>query len=52
MDADLILVLDQGRIVQQGTHQSLLGEPGIYRQVFEIQTRIEAELQEEISSAR
>jgi ABC-type multidrug transport system fused ATPase/permease subunit len=28
--ADLVLVLDQGRIVERGTHQTLLSEGGIY----------------------
>ena len=28
--ADLVLVLDQGRIVERGTHQTLLNEGGIY----------------------
>ncbi|MBE0410842.1 MAG: ABC transporter ATP-binding protein [Anaerolineales bacterium] len=51
MNADLILVLDQGRIVQQGTHNELLQEEGIYREVFELQTRIEVELQQEIESS-
>jgi ATP-binding cassette subfamily B protein len=51
MNADLILVLDKGRIVQKGSHQQLLEEPGIYRQIFDIQTRIESELQREIDGA-
>ena len=29
--ADQILVLDQGRIVQRGTHGELIGQEGIYR---------------------
>ena len=30
-NADQILVLDQGRIVQRGTHGELIGQEGIYR---------------------
>lgn len=51
MGADLILVLDKGRIVQRGTHQELLSQEGIYRRVFDIQTRIEADLELEIAHA-
>lgn len=29
-NADQILVLDKGQIVQQGTHEELIGEPGVY----------------------
>lgn len=49
MDADLILVLDKGRIVQSGTHAELLNQEGIYRRIYEIQARIETELEEEIA---
>jgi ATP-binding cassette subfamily B protein len=51
MDADLILVLEDGRIIQRGTHKELLRQAGVYRQIYDIQTRIETELKEEISSA-
>ncbi len=33
--ADRILVLDQGRVVQEGTHQALLEEPGLYRSLWD-----------------
>ncbi len=51
MNADLILVLDKGRIIQKGNHQELLQQEGVYRSIFDIQTRIEEDLQEEINSA-
>ena len=38
-DADLILVLDGGRIAAQGTHQELLKNSNIYREVFESQIK-------------
>ena len=50
MAADKILVFDQGRIIQSGTHEELLSRTGMYQQIYEIQTRIESALQEEIDS--
>lgn len=38
MDADLILVLEQGQITQSGTHEQLLNEDGLYRRIVDIQT--------------
>jgi ATP-binding cassette, subfamily B, bacterial len=35
--ADRILVLDQGKLVEEGTHQSLLGNGGIYARLAELQ---------------
>lgn len=35
--ADLVVVLDQGRIVQRGTHAELRRQPGHYRSIAEIQ---------------
>jgi ATP-binding cassette, subfamily B, bacterial len=48
MGADLILVLEGGRIVQRGTHQELLAEDGLYRRIYELQTRIEIEVEKEV----
>src|SRR5262249_54069607 len=39
LDADEILVLDRGRLVQRGSHTALLSEPGLYRKLFELQFR-------------
>jgi ATP-binding cassette subfamily B protein len=50
MNADFILVLDKGCVVQMGTHAQLMEQEGIYRQIYDIQTRIEVELEKEISS--
>ena len=36
-NADSILVLDQGRIAETGTHASLLAENGIYARLFQLQ---------------
>jgi len=41
--ADLILVVDRGRIVEQGTHHELLGRGGLYAQLYETQFSREAE---------
>jgi len=49
-DADEILVMDKGSIVEKGTHAQLLQQDGVYRQIFNIQTRIEDELEKEISN--
>lgn len=51
MRADLIVVLDKGRIIQKGTHDQLLAQEGIYRKIFNIQTQIEAELEKEVAYA-
>jgi ATP-binding cassette, subfamily B, bacterial len=39
VDADLILVMEDGRIVQQGTHDELMALPGAYRQQVTAQLR-------------
>ena len=37
MQADRILVLDNGRVADLGTHEELIARPGIYRDIYEIQ---------------
>ncbi|HPT83977.1 MAG TPA: ABC transporter ATP-binding protein, partial [Limnochordia bacterium] len=42
--ADLILVLEDGEIVERGTHDELMTKDGTYRRIWDIQNRLEAEL--------
>jgi ABC-type multidrug transport system fused ATPase/permease subunit len=37
--ADQIFVLDQGQIVERGTHNELLIQDGLYREIYELQLR-------------
>jgi ATP-binding cassette subfamily B protein len=50
MYADLILVMDKGRIIQRGTHRELLAQDGVYRQIYDLQSRIDDEVEKEIAS--
>jgi ATP-binding cassette, subfamily B, bacterial len=39
-DADKIVVLEEGKIVQVGHHDQLIKEDGLYKRIFDIQTRM------------
>ncbi|MBB4660097.1 ABC transporter ATP-binding protein [Parvularcula dongshanensis] len=41
-DADLIAVVDEGRVVEQGTHDELLAQGGLYARLARLQLREEA----------
>ncbi len=41
--------MDKGEVVQMGTHEELLAQDGMYRKIYEIQTRIEEELEQEVN---
>ena len=45
--ADWILVLEDGKISEQGTHQQLIHSGGLYSRIFNIQTALEEEFKEE-----
>lgn len=45
--ADRILVLEDGNLVQQGTHEELLEQDGLYRRIADIQNMLEDEFMEE-----
>ncbi|HRD49664.1 MAG: ABC transporter ATP-binding protein/permease [Candidatus Competibacter sp.] len=47
VDADQILVLDQGRVREQGHHRELLQQDGLYAQMWALQQREQAALAEE-----
>ena len=51
MNADLIIVMDKGKIIQMGKHEELLAQEGMYREIYELQTRIDEELEMEISKS-
>mgnify|MGYP001024437437 FL=1 len=48
--ADLILVMDGGRIVERGTHTELLAQDGLYREIYELQLRDQESFHEEMQA--
>ncbi|OQY87220.1 MAG: ABC transporter, partial [Chloroflexi bacterium UTCFX4] len=49
MNADQILVLEHGRITQRGTHRELIEQDGLYRRIYELQAKIETEVESAIA---
>ncbi len=49
-EADQILVVDQGRIVQRGRHQELINQPGLYQEIYRLQLRDQEEALAETAS--
>lgn len=43
-DADLIVVLKDGEVAEQGTHEELMASGGMYRDIYELQLRPQEEL--------
>jgi len=48
--ADLVLVMEDGRISEQGTHEELIHSGGLYSKIFNIQSALEEEFKEEKNS--
>ncbi len=46
--ADLILVLDDGRIVQRGAHEALLAEGGLYKEIYDLQLKDQEQFRKEM----
>lgn len=44
-NADQILVLDHGRVVERGQHDELLAQKGLYRQLYDLQLKDQEEMQ-------
>jgi ATP-binding cassette subfamily B protein len=51
VEADEILVLEQGRVVERGRHEALLGRGGIYAQMWARQQAAVDELAEKVAAA-
>jgi ATP-binding cassette subfamily B protein len=49
--ADEILVLQQGQVVQRGTHEELVDEDGLYRQIYDLELRDQEEALEHADAA-
>ncbi len=47
-EADLILVIDDGELVQSGTHEELISKAGLYRRIWVLQSALEEELESEM----
>ncbi len=47
-EADQILVLENGKLIQQGNHQELVNQDGLYQRIWNLQNQLEEELEFEI----
>jgi ATP-binding cassette subfamily B multidrug efflux pump len=48
--ADMILVMDGGRIIERGTHTDLLEANGLYREIYDLQLRDQEHFAEELAA--
>lgn len=49
-DCDRIIVLDKGRVIEQGTHDELIEYNGFYKKIYDIQVSIEDEINRDIEN--
>jgi len=47
--ADRVIVLDGGRVIQEGNHRNLIREDGLYRRLWKIQNSLEIDLREDLT---
>lgn len=45
-EADIILVIDKGEIIQRGTHKELINQEGLYKRVYTIQSSYDESIEE------
>jgi ATP-binding cassette subfamily B protein len=48
--ADLILVMENGQIIERGTHRELISRDGLYREICDLQLRDREKFQEEVQA--
>ncbi len=48
--ADLILVMENGRIVERGIHAELLAQEGLYREIYDLQLRDQEQFRQEMEA--
>jgi ATP-binding cassette subfamily B protein len=49
--ADRVIVLDGGRVIQEGNHRELIAEEGLYRRLWQIQSNLETKFQKDLTHA-
>lgn len=49
MQADCIMVMDKGKIMEMGTHQELMNRGGIYRKIYDMQMSLPEEVSADVS---
>lgn len=50
-EADIILVLEDGEIIQSGKHEDLINQEGLYQRIWSLQNSLEEELEKEIETS-